>query len=229
MKVLIAGAGNVGRSIANDLCERHYEVTIVEHDPQAMRTYRVPEAHWVLADACEVAKLKKIPLDEMDVVVAATGDDKVNLVLSLLAKTEFGIPRVVARVNNPANEWLFNDSWGVDFAVSTPRIMTMIVDDAVSTGELTRRLEFEDSQASIYQALIASKSCLVGKRLHQLPLPQSFFVSGIIRNGIPLPADPAFLLEPNDRLIFLAYDPLATDLVELNALTTGESSEKSTL
>ena len=67
-------------------------------------------------------------------VIAATGDDKVNLVVSLLAKTEYGVPRVVARVNHPKNEWLFNDSWGVDVAVSTPRLMSALVEEAVTSA-----------------------------------------------------------------------------------------------
>ena len=98
----------------------------------------MPEAQWLLADACEIASLDEAGLADCDVVVAATGDDKVNLVVSLLAKTEFGVPRIVARVNHPKNEWLFNEAWGVDVAVSTPRLMTALVEEAVSVGDLVR-------------------------------------------------------------------------------------------
>lgn len=120
MRVAIAGAGAVGRSIAGELLENGHEVLLIDKAPTAISVERVPQAEWLLADACEITSLDEAALQRCNVVIAATGDDKVNLVVSLLAKTEYGVPRVVARVNNPKNEWLFNESWGVDVAVSTP-------------------------------------------------------------------------------------------------------------
>ena len=84
-------------------------------------------------------------------VIAATGDDKANLVVSLLAKTEYGVPRVVARINHPKNEWLFNESWGVDVAVSTPRLLSALVEEAVSVGDLVRLMTFRQSEASLVE------------------------------------------------------------------------------
>ena len=75
--------------------------------------------------------------------MAVTGDDEDNLVVSLLAKQEFGVPRVVARINNPENEWLFNETWGVDVSVSTPHLLTALVEEAVSVGSLVRLLSLE--------------------------------------------------------------------------------------
>ena len=112
MRVVIAGAGSVGRSIARELLAHDHEVTIVDRQPSAMRIAQVADADWLLADACELPTLREARTDECDVIVAATGDDKANLVISLLAKTEFGVPRTVARVNNPKNEWMFDESWG---------------------------------------------------------------------------------------------------------------------
>ena len=106
----------------------------------------MPRAEWLLADACEIASLDEAGLDRCDVVVAATGDDKVNLVVSLLAKTEYGVPRIVARVNNPKNEWMFDEAWGVDVAVSTPRLMSALVEEAVSVGDLVRMFTFQQCQ-----------------------------------------------------------------------------------
>ena len=119
MRVAIAGAGNVGRSIARELIANGHHVMLIDKDPKAMKLESVAEAEWVMADACEIASLDNAKLDQCQVLVAATGDDKVNLVASLLAKTEYGVPRVVARINHPKNEWLFDKSWGVDVAVST--------------------------------------------------------------------------------------------------------------
>ncbi|MGN6474990.1 MAG: potassium channel family protein, partial [Mycobacteriales bacterium] len=138
MRVCIAGAGNVGRSIARELVGNGHEVTLIEREPKAFKTDSVPGAAWLLADACELSSLEQADLQDCNVVIAATGDDKVNLVLSLLAKTEYGVPRVVARVNHPKNEWLFNEAWGVDVAVSTPRLLSALVEEAVTVGDLVR-------------------------------------------------------------------------------------------
>lgn len=132
MRVLIAGAGSVGRSIAQSLLSSGHEVTLIDKLPAAMKISTVPDAEWILADACELTALEEGGAQDSEVVVAATGDDKVNLVVSLLVKTEFAVPLVVARVNNPKNEWLFGENWGVDVSVSTPRIMTDLIEQAVS-------------------------------------------------------------------------------------------------
>ena len=151
MRVAIAGAGAVGRSIAGELLENGHEVLLVDKAPTAISVERVPQAEWLLADACEITSLDEAALQRCNVVIAATGDDKVNLVVSLLAKTEYGVPRVVARVNNPKNEWLFNESWGVDVAVSTPRLMSALVEEAVSVGDLVRLLRFSHGDANLVE------------------------------------------------------------------------------
>src|SRR5699024_4558576 len=143
MRVVIAGAGSVGRSVARELIDKDHSVLLIDQSKEALGHERIPGAEWLLSDACELAGLAEAALEEADVVVAATGDDKTNLVLSLLAKTEFGVPRTVSRVNNPKNEWLFDDNWGVDVAVSTPRLMTSLVEEAVEVGGLVHLMSFE--------------------------------------------------------------------------------------
>src|ERR1700760_3286420 len=107
MKLAVAGAGAVGRSVTRELVGNDHDVTLIERNPDHVDVDAIPAAHWRLGDACELSLLESVHLHEFDVVVAATGDDKANVVLSLLAKTEFAVPRVVARVNDPRNEWLF--------------------------------------------------------------------------------------------------------------------------
>jgi len=129
MRVAIAGAGAVGRSVARELIGNGHEVLLIDKDPGSIKPDRVPDAEWLLADSCELSSLEEAQLEHCDVVIAATGDDKANLVTSLLAKTEFGVPRTVGRVNHPNNEWLFTEAWGVDVNVSTPRIMSALLRD----------------------------------------------------------------------------------------------------
>lgn len=218
MKILIAGAGSVGRSIAQELISREHSVTLVDFDSRAMRISQVPKANWVLADACEVSTLQNIELNSFDVVVAATGDDKANLVLALLAKTEFGVPKVLGRVNNPSNEWLFNDSWGVDFAVSTPRIMTMMIENAMASGDLKKISEFDNGESAIYQTVVSPESLMVGKTIAEITLPASFFISAIVRDGVPLQAENMMQIMPADRLIILGYQATENHASEVSAL-----------
>ena len=124
MKVAIAGAGAVGRSIARELVENSHDVTLIERNADHVDIDSIPAVHWRLGDACELSLLEEVHLEEFDVVIAATGDDKANLATALLAKSEFGVDRVVARVNETRNEPLFTEAWGVDFAVCTASDLT---------------------------------------------------------------------------------------------------------
>jgi trk system potassium uptake protein TrkA len=204
MRVAIAGAGNVGRSIAAELIENGHRVMLIEREPRMMRAHLVPDAEWVLADACEVSSLEEAGLAQCDVVVAATGDDKTNLVLSLLAKTEFAVSRVVARVNRAENEWLFTDQWGVDVSVSKPRLMAALVEEAVSVGDLVRLMTFRQGQANLVEITLAKDAPYVGRPVRDVPLPRDAALVAILRGGrvlVPSPDDP---LEAGDELMFLA-------------------------
>src|SRR5688572_21934798 len=140
MKVVVTGGGAVGRHLAVDLVERGHDVTLVEQDRDVVENLRMvaPGVALVAGDACEPWVLEAADLSSAEVVVAATGDDEDNLVTSLLSKQEFAVPRVLARVNHPRNEWLFTEQWGVDAAVSPPHILTAMVEEAVTVGDLVR-------------------------------------------------------------------------------------------
>ncbi len=186
MKVVIAGGGAVGAFIAGELQEAGHEVHIIEQDEdRVIRMQAVGEpagATWHLADACEVSSLRTIGLGDADVVAAVTGDDEDNLVTSLLAKQEFAVPRVVARVNNPKNEWMFNESWGVDVAVSTPHLLTALVEEAVSVGTLVRLLSFEGGRATLIEVTLAGESPAVDSDIVGLDFPRDSTVVAVLRN-----------------------------------------------
>jgi trk system potassium uptake protein len=204
MRVVIAGAGSVGRSIARELLAADHEVTLVDRQPSAMRVASVADAEWLLADACELPTLTQAKVDECDVVVAATGDDKVNLVVSLLAKTEYGVPRTVARVNNPKNEWMFDEAWGVDVAVSTPRIMTAMVEEAVAIGDLVKIFTFHQSGADILELTLPEGSPLEGTRVGQISWPPDTVLAALVRDGRPLAPSADDTLEVGDELLIVA-------------------------
>ena len=182
MRVAIAGAGNVGLFIANDLHATGHEVQLIEQNPAVVeRAVAAEGVEWFIADACEVSSLKEAGLERCDVVVAATGDDEDNLVISLLAKQEFAVPRVIARVNHPKNEWMFNENWGVDLSVSTPHLITALVEEAVSVGRLVRILQFERGQARLVEVTLAENAPVVDRALKDIDMPRDATVVAVVR------------------------------------------------
>ena len=162
MRVAIAGAGAVGRSIARELISKEHDVLLIDKDAGKIDPERIQGADWLHGDACEVANLEEAQLEDCDVVVGATGDDKVNLVVSLLAKTEFAVRRVVARINHPANEWLFTEAWGVDVAVSTPRVLASLVEEAVEVGDVVRLFGLREGQANLVELTLPEDAPCAG-------------------------------------------------------------------
>jgi trk system potassium uptake protein len=217
MRVAIAGAGAVGRSIAGELLENGHEVLLIDKNPSSISVERVPQAEWLLADACEISSLDEAALQRCNVAIAATGDDKVNLVVSLLAKTEYGVPRVVARINHPKNEWLFNEAWGVDVAVSTPRLLAALVEEAVTVGDLVRLMSFRRGEANLVEMTLPPDTQLAGHRVGEITWPQDVALVAILRDNrviTPSEDDP---LEAGDELMFLAAPDMEHDLHDLIA------------
>ena len=204
MRVAIAGAGAVGRSIALELLENHHQVMLIERELTHILPGTVEAAEWVHADACELSSLEDADLESCDVVIAATGDDKVNLVVSLLAKTEFAVRRVVARVNDPRNEWLFSPNWGVDVAVSTPRLLAALVEEAVAVGDLVRLLTFRQGQANLVEVTLPADTPLAGRPVRSLRLPPDSALVAILRGGRVIVPQGDDGLEPGDELLFVA-------------------------
>lgn len=203
MKVVIAGAGSVGSSIARELLSNNHDILLIDQKPEAIGRSGLKGARWLIGDACEITTLRDANLDEADVVVSATGDDKVNLVVSLLAKSEFGVARTVGRVNNPKNDWMFDDSWGVDVAVNTPRLMTALVEEAVEIGDLVRLLTLQTGVASMVEFTVPHDSPLVGRTLGSIDWPQDATVVAILRDDAPITPSRDDVIEDSDELFFV--------------------------
>ena len=219
MKVSIAGGGVVGRSIARDLVRNGHEVLIVEQDAAVVRRQSEIEANpdssesdlaegvkWFAGDACEVSTLLDAGFGDADVVVAATGDDEDNLVVSLLSKQEFAVPRVIARVNHPKNEWLFNETWGVDVSVSTPHLITALVEEALSVGTLVRLLHFAEGKAGLVEVTLADESPAAGRPIAELGMPRDSSVVAIIRDRRVVVPRGDTVLDRGDEVIALVTE-----------------------
>jgi len=217
VRVVIAGAGSVGTFIATDLVKAGHEVVLVEVD--ASRVAEAREAQepagvtWVHADACEVTEFARAEVERADVVAAVTGDDEDNLVISLLAKQEFAVPRVVARVNNPKNEWMFTDMWGVDVAVSTPHVLSALVEEAVSVGTLVRLLAFEGGRARLSEAKLTEGSPADGRDLAELGLPRGSTVVAVIREDHVIVPRGDTVLRAGDEVLVLTTAEVEDEVV----------------
>jgi trk system potassium uptake protein len=204
MRVAIAGAGAVGRSIAQALLVAGHKVLLIERDRPHYRPHLVPDADWMLADACELGELRAAGIDTCDVAMAATGDDKANLVFALLAKTEFAVPRVVARVNDPANQWLFSPFWGVDVAVSTPSSLVSAVEAAVTVGDVVRLMTLHQGQGTIVGIVLPPGSPWAGTPVAELDLPSGAALLAIFRDRTVVAPTAGFALRSGDELLLAA-------------------------
>ena len=218
MKVTIAGAGNVGTYIASDLHDAGHDVLLLDKSPSLVERLRPTlDVNWFVGDACEVSTLHEAGIDGSDVMVAATGDDEDNLVVSLLAKQEFAIPRVVARVNHPKNQWLFNENWGVDVSVSTPHLLSALVEEAVSVGSLVRLLQFEGGQARLVEVTLADDSPAAGRSIAELAVPRDATVVAVVREGHVLVPRGDTVVNAGDEVLALvtpdSEDPVRSILI----------------
>jgi trk system potassium uptake protein TrkA len=156
-------------------------------------------------------------------MVAATGDDEDNLVISLLAKQEFAVPRVVARVNNPKNHGLFNEAWGVDVAVSTPHILRSLVEEAVTVGSMIKVMQFERGHVSLHAVTLADRSTAVGRTLRDLALPVDAAAVAVVREG--------HVVVPKEDTVFAAGDEVLVVASEgseaqVRELVVGEATDE---
>ncbi|MEO6794405.1 MAG: TrkA family potassium uptake protein [Mycobacterium sp.] len=204
MRIGIAGAGAVGRSVARELIGDGHRVLLIERNPVHYEPHVVPEAEWLLADSCELSALQECGIEICDVVIAATGDDKANLATALLAKVEFGVDRVVARVNNARNEPLFTEGWGIDVAVSTPRAMVAAVEGAIDVGHLVPLMGLRRGQVNLTKLTLPEDNPLIGQRICDIALPEGAALVAVQRgDAVILPRTPE-ALRAGDEMLFAA-------------------------
>lgn len=218
-RIAVAGAGNVGCYVAKDLISKGHSVVVIEQLRETVELVS-PElegANWVIGDACELRALDEAVLSSCDVMVAATGDDEDNLVISLLAKQEFAVPRVIGRVNHPDNAWLFTEAWGVDVSVSTPLMLTALVEEAVSTGDLVKLLNLEQGKVSLIEVTLAEESLAEGKTVGELNVPPDCALVAVVRDRHVIVPRKETPLRAGDEVLALA-SPQAEDDI-LKALT----------
>lgn len=208
MRIGIAGAGKIGRSVAGELLDSGHKILLIERERSNFEPTTVPDADWLHADACELTSLQEAGLQTCDVVIAATGDDKSNLVVGLLAKVEFGVPRVVARINDVRNAWLFTQTWGIDVAVSTPDAMVAGIEGAIDVGHLVRLMALHEGRAALTKLTLPEGNPLVGQEVRELDLPANTVLVSVLRGDKVMVPQPDDVLDAGDELVFVSNDSL---------------------
>lgn len=215
MRMLVAGAGNIGRHLALDLASRGHDVTLTERAADTIA--QLPPAErlkTVVGDACAPPVLERAQAREADVVVAATGDDEDNLVISLLCKQEFAVPHVLARVNHPTNRWLFDEAWGVDLAVSPPDLLTSLVEEEVTAGDVVGLMPLEHGNVELVEVRLNADSAAVGLRVADLELPADLVLLAVVREGHVKACRGATPLDEDDAVLALVPVGRAAELRE---------------
>ncbi len=204
MKVLIAGGGKVGSFLASILAKNN-EVTMIDKETDkcaVLRSELGDTIPVICEDACEPWVLEKMgSISEKDLVLAVTGDDEDNLIISFLAKFEYDVPKVIARVNNPLNRWLFNKSWGVDVEVSAPDIIARIIEEETTLGEVITLMKLEASDVSLVEITIPDDSLVLNRKLAEVELPADTLIVTVVREEAMLIPRADTVLQAGDRVL----------------------------
>ncbi|WP_328404246.1 NAD-binding protein [Streptomyces sp. NBC_00390] len=206
MKALIAGAGRLGTQIAQVLAAARNDVTLVDIDEDRIAELegRLP-VRLVAGDACEPSFLEHAGAHTADLIIAATGNDEDNLVISLLAKRQFAVPRVAARVNDAENTWLFDQNWGVDTAVPAATPLISLIEEATGATDTVALLRLSKAGVDVIETAITPQSRAAGRALGEITLPAGTVIATIIREGQPTVPTPEMRLQPGDELLIVSH------------------------
>lgn len=226
MKVVVAGASAIGLAIAEELAQSGHRVVLIDKKSSVLDSKPIPGVTLLHADACDLDVLRRINLETYDIVVAASGDDRVNLVLSLFAKTEFAVPRVVARVNDQRNDWLFEKGWGVDAAISSPQIFAALVEEAVNVGQIVRLLPLRRKGTDFVSLTLPDITPLAGRLVKSIQLPRDTALVAVVRESSVLAPQEGDTFEPADELVFVASTDRLTALAQTFQVQVAHTSQE---
>jgi trk/ktr system potassium uptake protein len=214
MFVIIVGGGNTGSQLAKFLLETGHTVRVIEERPAVLEklTSEIPHEAIVKGDGSSPSKLEEVGIQKAQVLVAVTGSDETNLVVTTLGRFEFNVPRVIARINNSKNAWLFTPEMGVDVALNQAEILARLSAEEMSIGDMMTLLKLRRGKYSLVEEKIAPSARAAGVAIRDLSLPTNCIISGIIRNGeIVLPRG-ITILEEGDEILALVDEPARVQL-----------------
>ena len=217
MFVIIVGGGKTGSNAAELLLKDKQRVVVVEHRPEIIERLRqeLPPDCVVEGDGSLPSVLEQAGVSEANVVAAVTGEDEANLVVCMLARFEFSVPRIIARVNNPKNAWLFSTEMGVDVALNEADMMAHLVAEEMSLGDMITLLKLRKGQYAIVEEKVHPMAVAVGKAIRELMLPPQCVLAAIIRKGELIIPKGDVTLQAADEILAVVHSSQAATLASL--------------
>jgi len=219
MFVIIVGGGKTGSHLAELLLAAGHKVRVIDRRPEVIEKLKaeLPPDTAVRGDGADPKVLIEVGIKNAQVVAAVTGDDEDNLVVSTIARFEFRLRRVIARVNNPKNAWLFTPEMGVDVAINQADLMAKLIAEEMSLGDMMTLVKLRKGEVSIVEEKIEEGAFAAGKAVKEVPLPSGCTLAAIIRKGEVITPRGDTVLQPNDEVLAV----VRTDQqAELNRLLT---------
>jgi trk system potassium uptake protein TrkA len=219
MFVIIVGGGKTGSQLAKGLISEGHEVKVIEERRSVLERLNseLPKDAILEGDGSSPAILEMAGIKRAQVLAAVTGEDEANLVVTTLAKFEFGVPRTIARVNNPKNAWLYTTEMGVDVALNQSDILAHLIAEEMSMGDMMTLLKLRKGQYSVVEEKIHPSSKVIDKLLRDLQIPKECVIAAIIRKGhLVIPHGDTTLLS-GDEIIAIVAATEAQNLASLFA------------
>ena len=217
MFVVVVGGGNTGSQLAKFLLEAGHSIRVIDERPAVLEklALELPPDVILNGDGSSPTVLENAGIQKAQVLAAVTGSDETNLVVTSLGKFEFSVPRVIARVNNSKNAWLFTSDMGVDVALDQAEILAKLTAEEMSIGDMMTMLKIRRGQYSLVEEKIAPNAPAIGKALKDLPLPGNCVISGIIRHGEIVMPRGITILQEADEILALVDDSSREQLAKL--------------
>jgi trk system potassium uptake protein TrkA len=219
MKVIIVGGGKTGSHLTSQLLGEGHQVRLIEHRSEVLERLRqeLPSDVITIGDGSSPTVLEEVGVDQVDVLVAATGEDEDNLVICTIGRFEFNVPRTIARINNPKNAWLFTPDMGVDVSLDQTDILAKLIAEEMSLGDMTTLLKLRRGEYSVVEEKLPHRSKILGIPLSQLPLPESCTIAAVFRKGKVLTPRGNMVFEEEDEILAVVNNRAKLELKELFA------------
>lgn len=217
MFVIIVGGGRAGSHLASLLLAQGHQVRLVEWQPAILANLHreLPTEVIFEGDGTDPHFLETVGIQQAQVLAAVTSDDADNLVITLLGRFQYGVRRIISRINNPKNAELFSAEFGVDVALNQADIMAKLIEEEMSLGDMITMLKLRQGKYSLVEEKIYPRAHAVGRAIKELTLPQNCIISGILRHGEMVLPRGGTVLEEGDEILALVDEVACKELAKL--------------